>query len=159
MATTATRTKRDVIHRELERIASEHGGICPPAAVVEEASDPGSPLHEAFEWDNAAAAYQYRLWQARELILNVAVEYADPDTKEVRVFVSQTGDRNEGGGYRVLADVLDDKAQRAELVIQAAKEFRRFKTNFVRRYSRLAEFEPALRSMERLIRKYIPKDE
>lgn len=59
---------------EIERIRVMHGGILQAEDVLEEAKNPASPLHPMFEWDNAAAAHQYRLDQARALIREVRVE-------------------------------------------------------------------------------------
>lgn len=42
-----------------------------PSAIVAEAQDPESPLHEYFEWDDRKAAADWRLNQARELIRKV----------------------------------------------------------------------------------------
>ena len=49
-------------------------GRLTPDEVVHIASDPESPLHEAFDWDDASAAHQYRLDQARSLIRSVKFE-------------------------------------------------------------------------------------
>lgn len=55
--------------RQLER-----DGRLAPADVVAEASDPASPLHDYFEWDDSEAARKYRLSQARTLIRSIKVE-------------------------------------------------------------------------------------
>ena len=87
------------MNREIERaihsLTLGNGGALTPAAVVDAARDPTSPLHASFEWDNTEAAHQYRLDQARTLIRSVridvrinhvrvaAVAYVhDPDSKE-----------------------------------------------------------------------------
>lgn len=43
------------------------------AAVVEDASDPESPLHPYFDWDDETAAASWRLAQAREIIRSVQI--------------------------------------------------------------------------------------
>ncbi|HAZ61006.1 MAG TPA: hypothetical protein DCY89_05470 [Gammaproteobacteria bacterium] len=55
---------------ELSRIADATGALT-PALVVEAATDPESPLHDAFDWDDSAAAHKYRLVQARSMIRSV----------------------------------------------------------------------------------------
>jgi len=35
---------------------------------VAEATDPSSPLHDRFTWDESEAAHRFRLWQARALL-------------------------------------------------------------------------------------------
>lgn len=42
-------------------------------AVVDDAHDPGSPLHEFFNWNNAEVADEMRLHQARALLRQVTV--------------------------------------------------------------------------------------
>jgi hypothetical protein len=62
-------------------LALEVDGRVTPEAVLEAAADPASPLHDHFEWDDAAAAQQHRLEQARSLIRSVRVQI----TTETRV--------------------------------------------------------------------------
>lgn len=57
---------------ELERIRSVHGSIT-PRATVDEAAHPDNPIHKAFEWDDAKAADEHRLAQARRLIRAVCI--------------------------------------------------------------------------------------
>jgi len=65
------KAKREAIKFRLEELAA--GGILTPEAVVEDARDPDSPLHGEFNWDDASAAHQHRLDQARALIRSVRV--------------------------------------------------------------------------------------
>jgi hypothetical protein len=58
---------------ELQRLASLHGGRLTTKSVERVARNKNSPLHEYFEWDDGAAAYRWRLFQARELISSVRV--------------------------------------------------------------------------------------
>lgn len=67
----------NVVGVELERIREEHSGHLKTEDVVREAADPASPIHPAFNWDDESAAYQHRLWQARQIIRNVQVVYED----------------------------------------------------------------------------------
>lgn len=52
---------------EIER----RDGTLRPSAVVTDAEDSDSPLHEYFEWDSEKAAMSWRLNQARDLIRSV----------------------------------------------------------------------------------------
>ena len=63
--------------RELEQLAS--AGQLTPQNTVERARDPTNPLHAYFTWDDAKAADERRLDQARLLIrsVRVEVEYED----------------------------------------------------------------------------------
>lgn len=66
--------KRQDITKRLEKIAKLHGGSLTPDAVVTDARDVKSPLHDQFEWDDETAAHQHRLDQARGLIRTMRVE-------------------------------------------------------------------------------------
>lgn len=87
--------------RELERIRKSCQLTA--ATVVETAADPQSPIHPAFEWDDAVAGHEYRLQQARQLIraVCVVVEH-DEDPSPVYVHVTTEED---GGRYESLAVV------------------------------------------------------
>jgi hypothetical protein len=105
-------------HACLNDILEENDGVLTVDAVLEAAQDETSPLHKHFTWDDSKAAQEYRRWQARSLIAKcrVVVE-SRPDT-HVRAFVSLPSDRTqEGGGYRWRYDVLQDKDQTAELLL------------------------------------------
>jgi hypothetical protein len=68
------KSKRDAIAARLEKLAKLNGGRITPDAVVRDAKDIKSPLHDQFTWDDAEAAQQWRLEQARQLIRSVRVE-------------------------------------------------------------------------------------
>lgn len=63
---------RDTVAAELDRIYRMAGAVT-PAGVVEAARPEQAPLHPVFEWDDAVAAEQHRLWQARQLIRTVVI--------------------------------------------------------------------------------------
>lgn len=130
---------------ELKRIAAENGGILLPERVVAEAADASSPLHSKFTWDDTEAAHNYRLWEARQLI-RVCVTYLDgnKDKPPMRVFVSLTADRNEGG-YRVTSDVMSDSEQRKQLLTDALEELEAFQ----RKYEALKELADVFAAAKR----------
>lgn len=53
--------------------------------VLARATDPASPLHTHFEWDDVAAAHEHRLDQARKLIARYKVVKIDRSGGEIRV--------------------------------------------------------------------------
>lgn len=55
------------IKEALEALRDD-AGLLHIERVVEAATDPASPLHNHFEWDDGEAAHRYRLGQARTLI-------------------------------------------------------------------------------------------
>lgn len=88
------------IAKRLERIARRNGGILTPDAVVEDARDESSPLHEQFTWDDTEAAKQWRLEQARTLIRSVKIEIkADEKTVSTVRYVRSPEASGKQQGY------------------------------------------------------------
>lgn len=103
----------------LAKLAKANGGILTPNAVVDDAKDPKSPLHDQFEWDDRKAAAHYRIEQARELIRKVRVEI-EVDEKIIKVpkYIHEPNAGNQG--YAEVAKVRNDRdravaAMRCEL--------------------------------------------
>lgn len=133
---------------ELKRIAVEHGGILQPETVAERARPVSSPLHSRFQWDNSKAAHEYRIWQARQLI-NVSVEMIDGVKGAAPVFVSLKTDRQrDGGGYRVMTDVLSDAQMRQQMLQDALEELNSFQLKF-QRLKTLSEVFKAIKKVKR----------
>lgn len=61
------------IAKEVLRI-QERDGVCSPAAFVDAAEDPASPLHSLFEWDDTSEARHWREHRARQIIGRVKIE-------------------------------------------------------------------------------------
>lgn len=135
--------------QELERLRKAHGGILKPEEVVEAAKPRTSPLHRCFTWDDDAAAHQWRLEQARRL-LRVFVHIVDDGDKRIesRVFVALSSDRPDGGGYRALADVLEDEDLRQVLLHDAYDDMARFRRKYVD-LKELAEVFDAMSTAQR----------
>lgn len=129
--------------KELERIRKEGGGILRPPAVVEAARDPKNPLHDEFQWDDTEAAHQYRLWQARELIVKVRVVLSDSAPGAIQAFVSLASDRQEGG-YRHIVDVMRDDDMREQLIRSALADLNRWR----RKYKAVSDLEPLFASID-----------
>jgi len=158
--------EKEQLFKYLERIREQNEGILRARDVVEAARDAASPIHDYFEWDDKEAADEYRLWQARRLVISVKVviERPEPKTLEIprieadseskelpayrRAFVSLSNDRKEdGGGYRRLEDVLNDDASREELLEQAKRDMRKFQFD----YQQLVELAEVFSAMERVL--------
>lgn len=145
------RVAAQVVGARLEQLRAGGGGELTPEAVVSDARYPGSPLHSLFEWDEAEAAHQYRLVQARALIRAVVVRYrAMPDggPRTVVAFVNlKDGDRQY---YTATAAALSDRERRAIVLRQAWKDFQALRkrhadlTEFARLFAALDEIERAL---------------
>jgi len=130
---------------ELEMIRVKSGGVLKPEDVVQRAKGKSNPLHKYFTWDDTAAAREYRLWQARELI-RVHVRIESPgQTFPTRVYVSLDADRQDaGGGYRHIDDVLTNTDLRSQLLDEADRDFRYWEA----KYSHLKELAGVIESMD-----------
>ena len=115
---------------ELKTIAAKNHGVLRGEDIVAYARNPNTILHSWFEWDNTAAAHQYRLEQARSLV-RVSVEILPRTEVEYRAFVSLVGDQQkEGGGYRITTEVLSDNDMRDSYLQQALDEMERFEAKY-----------------------------
>lgn len=68
------------VGEELERIRLAHDGRLTPPAIVRAATPKSSPLHVAFEWDNATAGKAWREHQARNIVRSVRVVYSETES-------------------------------------------------------------------------------
>ena len=137
------RSKRELIAKELA--ALERRGRVDPKRVVEWARQHrGSALHASFLWNNTKAAEQYRLWQARKLLVSVEAVYEDGERRQV--YVSPMISRGRGGYHR-LVDVVAREELRDQFLSEALEELERVCT----KYADLAELA-GVRSAVRLVR-------
>jgi hypothetical protein len=141
--------KADAIVKELRKIAKSHGGILQAEAVVEYARSPMTALHSRFTWEESAAAHQYRLWQARQVI-RVSVQHSPALGRSVRVFVSLTPDRDEeGGGYRDMDVVVRNRDQRDQMLADALAELEVFRA----KYAMLKELAAVMTAIKKTVAK------
>jgi len=122
MASHASKRLAAAVAAELSSLYEKHHGLNPQLVVKWAKDHPRSALHSRFEWNNSKAAHAYRLWQARQLIVEVEVIY--PDRKVRQVYVSPVQNRG-STGYVALVDVLGDRAKRAMFLEQALAELER----------------------------------
>jgi hypothetical protein len=105
------------ITRALAELEDQNGRIT-PEAVVAAARDPKSPLHKHFEWDDAAAAVEHRLNQARTLIRSVKVEFRiDRRVVQSVAYIRDPAAESKEQGYRSIESVRrNDDDARAVLI-------------------------------------------
>jgi hypothetical protein len=72
----AKQADAQAIGEALERLTNENGGRLKPQHLVTAAQNRRHVCHKHFEWDDAKAAAEYRLDQARNLISIIYVETA-----------------------------------------------------------------------------------
>jgi len=122
--------KTEII-QELEIVRKNASdGILRAEDVVEYARDESTSLHSRFEWDEATAAHDHRVWQARKII-SVAVTMIPQSSNPVRAYVSLSPDRTAtGGGYTPIVKVLRNKAKREQMLVDALADFRVFEGKY-----------------------------
>lgn len=104
----------------LDAIRAKGGGMLTPADVVRDARAKRSPLHPLFEWDDGAAAHEYRLAQARGVIRAVVVTTPERPEAPIRAFVSVRESDETGRTYTSTLAALASPSLR-EQVLAAAK--------------------------------------
>jgi len=119
--------------QELQQLVAD-AEIVTPEQVVERARDEASALHRYFEWDDSAAAHEYRIVQARR-VLRLCVTVTGAGSPPLRALVSLSSDRAAHGGYRPLQLVLANPEQRAVLLQDALEQL----AGFQEKYERLRE--------------------
>ena len=100
--------RRELIET-LQALADDNDGVLRPADVVVAATPPSSPLHKYFTWDDAKAAHEHRLDQARRLMRVTVLVREGPETIHLPIFTSLSTERVPGGeSYRRTSDVKAD---------------------------------------------------
>ena len=79
------RPTHEEVQAHIEAMADANGGLITPAEIVDHATDPDSPLHSFFEWDDTAAAAKYRLAQASKLIRSCRIVFRTEKRKVTAV--------------------------------------------------------------------------
>lgn len=142
----------NAVGQHVDFLRQQAKGELTPQDVVDDARSHNSPLHSFFEWDDSAAAEQYRLDQARGLIRSVVAIYTHPDKPAQRtrafVHVPEPGTPH----YRETSHALSQKKTR-ELVLQRAwREFQQWR----KRYKDLSEFADLIAVADEVAKK-LPK--
>jgi hypothetical protein len=100
----------------LEQMARQNNGVLMIDDVLQVAQDENNILHRHFEWDDSEAAKQFRREQARSLIQRCKITILDSTPTHVRAFISLPSDREAGGGYRMVANVLGNEDMKEEFI-------------------------------------------
>jgi hypothetical protein len=121
------RVKAQVVGERIEQIRESNGGRIRPDDIVNDARAKSSPLHRAFEWNNAKAAEAYRLEQARFMLgAIVIVHEAAPNVGPVRAFVNiREGTQQSYTSTEDAMTVPDLRRQVIARALREAKEWRR----------------------------------
>lgn len=136
-------SRHTIVKTELERIYQERSRLT-AGDVLEEASEPESPLHTFFEWDDSEAAERYRLVQAAGLIRSVKVRVTRERAGEVEDLVVRgwvaaraTGTDSEVPEGYVPETLVEQRPELREAVL---RQMRRDLTAAHRRYQHITEY-------------------
>lgn len=114
-ATLAVREQLTFIYQRDGKLTAE--------AVLTEASDPVSPLHDRFEWDDTVAAHEHRKEQARGLIRAYRIRIHEQPLRAFTYVPSE-------GSYVPVRVVMQDKDMRAEVVALFHREAKAFEARW-----------------------------
>ena len=134
----------------LESLRVRSGGQLTPEDVVVEAAKRRSVLHRYFEWDDAEAARQYRLSQARYLIRAVVVCPAqdEPPFEPVRAFVCVGGiDKEQPKSFTHVCQAMRDERLREQVLERARDELVAWR----KRYADLKAFAEVFTAIDKLV--------
>lgn len=135
----------------LNEIKVKHG-MLKADAIVEEARDPGHPLHEAFPWDDDEAAQIGREAVAARLIrsLKVKITAEKKDPIYVRAFVSTKDPVAPGRvSYAEVTEALGDADARAFVLKQAWLQLKAWRN----KYGALSELSEVVPLIDVLLKK------
>ena len=124
----------------VDDFAAQNGGRFDPRAFVDDVrrTKGQHPAWTWFTWDDAKAAEDHRIWQARKFVHDLVVRHTvetiwrgKVNVREVvsPAFISPMEDREHGGGYLALDP--SDPAQMAGFCAEAARSLQAW----LRRYS------------------------
>ena len=78
----------------LHAIREKLGGYITPEAIVEEAAEDSSPIHDEFEWDDSVAAHEHRKDTARAMTRSIQVIRKEAPNVVAREFEIQVVSSN-----------------------------------------------------------------
>ena len=124
------------VGEHLEMLRKQFKGELTPEDVLADAKHDNSPLHSFFEWNDGAAAEQYRLQQARGLIRAVVAVYVSDDKPAVRTKAYVHIPEASAPHYREAQHAMSQKKTRKLVLDRAMTELRAWRN----RYRDLEEF-------------------
>lgn len=141
-----------VAGERLAEIARANGDRIEAPGVVEDARPEGSPLHPCFTWDDAHAAEQFRLVEARQLIRNVyvvPVPAADdaPTPEPVLCYVNAR--TQEGRGYITTVRAVSDDDLRRQVEDEAIRAFEALR----RRYAHIRSLSAVFKAIDLVLKR------
>jgi hypothetical protein len=141
-----------IVGQHIEMLRQQQKGELTPEDVLADARHGNSPLHSFFEWDDGAAAEQYRLNQARGLIRSVVAIYTSEDKPAVRQRAYVHIAEGETSHYREVGHAMSQTRTRKIVLQRAWKELQDWRN----RYKDLKEFSELFEVVDETL-KHLPK--
>lgn len=153
---TRWKTNPQIAGQRFADLVEESDGVLTPEMIVEDARPVNSPLHDDFEWDDSAAADEWRQHTARMMIGSVVVVHTPEEKKEptmpIRAFVNVR--QESGRGYTTTARAVSDEELFSQLLddtLRAINSYR-MKLAAFKEYNKIervfTDFTEALRSVK-----------
>lgn len=96
------------VKEEIDRLYNIYNKIT-PEILLDHGSDPESPLHQYFEWNQEKAAESYRLVQAYKLIRSYQIKReTEKGVVKMRKYHVITSSEEDKGDYKDIDDVIND---------------------------------------------------
>lgn len=140
----------DKAYEAIETIRTKNGGTCSAEDVVSAAKARNNPLHKLFEWDDTAAAREYRLQQARAVLRAIEVVYKERPEEPTRAFEVVVRERksDKPSEARTLwsshEQAVSDPKSREALIAEAIQSLMSWR----RRFKMLDEFDRLLSAID-----------
>lgn len=141
-----------------KRAAQDIGPVCVKLAqtggtaedLLREASDPKSPAHKHFNWDNESAAHEHRLAQARYYwrSFEIVIEGSDRKAHATRQFVVVTDDGKDE--FKDIRAVQADEDLAAQVLARAKRELGWWYAKYVH-LSNVLELRDVFREVEKVV--------
>lgn len=119
---------------------SQQGALTPEVVVRDGEVNPRSPFRHFFEWNDALAAHEHRLSQARYLLRSIVVEIERPEQPEpsvVRAFLP-VDPADEDRTYAPIVRIMSDADLRKQVLKRAKRELESWQDRY-REYEELAK--------------------
>lgn len=134
----------EIVKKEIDEIIA-FSGDATPEQIVEKAKDETTELHKCFTWNNDEAAEQWRLHEARQLVLNIVVvnEESEDKREPVRCYFKTDYDT----GYKPTEIIVRRADEYQKLLANALKELQTFE----KKYKTISELAELFEIIERLV--------
>lgn len=118
------------VGEHLELLRKQHQNELTPEDVLADAANNNSPLHPLFNWDDTAAAREWRLHQARGLIRSVVAIYTSTDQPAVRMRAYVHVPEGETSHYRETSHAMSQKKTREIVLSRAWRELQQWRDRY-----------------------------